>query len=102
MKLLRDEFLFAIKVDYYMWSEEKGDYTEPVYLSIDTETKRKDGTLAGIIIFETEIKENLRVFDREGDAIYYLEKRGKETCCYTNGRVIKIKYNFESNTWEEI
>ena len=60
MKLLRDVELFCIKVDYLMWSEEKGEYTEPVYLSIDTETMRKDGTCVNLIFFEEKITPRLR------------------------------------------
>lgn len=102
MKLLRDEYVFAIKVDYYMWSDENGEYTEPLYLCIDTETKMKDGKLVGLITFSNEIAENLRVFDTERDAESYLKDKGKETCSYKNGRVIKIKYNYTKRKWEEM
>lgn len=102
MKLLRDEFLYAIKVDYYMWSEEKGEHTEPLYLCIDTKTRRKDGKLAGIIIFSNEIVENLRVFDTERDALSYLKDKSKYTCSYENPRVVKIKYDYTKRKWEEM
>jgi hypothetical protein len=101
MKLLRDVELFCIKVDYFMWSEEKGDYTEPAYLSIDTETKKKDGTCANIIIFEEKITPHLRVFDKAGDAVTYIVSHINNHCYCENPRVVKIKYNAETNEWEE-
>lgn len=102
MKLLRDEFMYCIKVDYFMWSDEKGEYTEPMYLSIDTETKQKDGTPANFITFSEVITGNLRVFDTERDAEAYMNTRIKNPCYCEKPRVIKIKYNFERNTWEEM
>ena len=103
MKLLRDVILYCIKVDYFMWSEEKGEYTQPCYLAIDTETKRKDGTCANIIIFEDDINiQNIRVFDTEIEAQDYIESRINNPCYCENQRVIKIKYNFENGKWEEV
>lgn len=102
MKLLKDVTLYAIKVDYFMWSEEKGEYTQPSYLAIDTKTKRKDGTCANIIIFEDYINvPNLRVFDTEKEAQDYMKTRINNPCYCKNQRVIKIKYNCENRKWEE-
>lgn len=103
MKLLKDICLYAIKVDYFMFnSKTDEEYTEPLYLSIDTETKRKDGTLAGIIIFEEEITDHLRVFDTEKEAKKYIKDHSTGyNVCYENPRVIKITYNTENNAWEE-
>ena len=80
MKLLRDVELFCIKVDYLMWSEEKGEYTEPCYLSIDTETKKKDGTPVNLIIFEEKITPHLRVFDSEIVAKRYIDSHITNPC----------------------
>lgn len=102
MKLLRDVELYCIKVDYYMWSEEKGDYTEPAYLSIDTETMKKDGTPANLIIFEEKITPHLRVFDTEDEAKKYMESHIKNPCYCGNPRVVKIKFSSETKEWEEI
>lgn len=102
MKLLKDVCLYAIKVDYFMWdSKTDEEYTQPTYLSIDTKTKRKDGTSANIIIFEEEITPHLRVFDTEKEAKEYMDSRIDNPCYCENPRVIKVKYNFENNEWEE-
>lgn len=100
MKLLGD-VKYCIKVDYFMWSEEKGEYKEPVYLTIDTETKRKDGTNANIIIFKEDITPNLRVFDTHKEAVEYMLSRISNPCYCDNQRVVKIKYDFENEKWEE-
>ena len=102
MKLLRDTKLYCIKVDYFMWSEEKGDYTEPLYLSIDTETKAKDGTPVNLITFEEEITPHLRVFDTEKEAKEYISTRIGIACYCENPRVVKIKFSSETKKWEEI
>ena len=102
MKLLKNVELYCIKTDYLMWSEEKGEYTEPVYLSIDTETKKKDGTCANLIIFEEKITPHLRVFDSEIVAKRYIDSHITNPCYCENPRVVKVKYNFESKEWEEI
>ena len=94
MKLLKDVCLYAIKVDYLMYnSETDSEYTEPVYLSIDTETKMKDGNPANLIIFEEEITDHLRVFDTEREAKKYMKEKCSDSCCFENPRMIKIKYN---------
>lgn len=102
MKLLRDVTQYCIKVDYYHWSDEKGEYTIPLFLSIDTETKAKDGTSVNLIIFKENICDCLRVFDTEKKAKEYLKNHTTGcSVCYENPRVVKIKYNFEENRWEE-
>ena len=102
MKLLKDVELYAIKVDYFMYSEEKGEYTEPVYLSIDTKTKAKDGTSMNLIIFKEDITPFLRVFDMESEAKEYMESRLSNPCYCENMRVIKITYDFEKGKWVEV
>lgn len=101
MKLLGD-VRYCIKVDYFMWdSETDKDYTQPCYLSIDTETKTKDGTPCNLIIFKEEITSNLRVFDDHKEAIEYMLSHISNPCYCENPRVIKIKYNFKTREWEE-
>jgi hypothetical protein len=103
MKLLKDVIMYAIKVDYFMWNAEtEEEYTEPLYLSIDTETKDKKGKCVNLIIFREEITDNLRVFNTLKQANEYMETRLASPCCFCeNERVIKIKYDFENNRWEE-
>lgn len=102
MKLLGD-VKYCIKVDYFMWSEEKGEYKEPNYLAIDTEAKREDGTNKNTIIFKEDLNvPNIRVFDTQQEALAYMYSRLQNSCCYSdNQRVVKIKYNFENGKWEE-
>lgn len=94
MLLLKDIYFYAIKVDYFMFnSETNEEYTEPVYLSIDTETKKKDGTPLNLIIFEEEITDHLRVFATEREAKKYMKEKCTDSCCFEKPRVVKIKYN---------
>ena len=104
MKLLRDAKLYCIKVDYCMWSEEKQEeYTVPSYLSIDTETKKKNGEPMNLLVFEETITPHLRVFDTEREAKkYFKDHNMNESCCYENARIIEVKYDFESNTWRKV
>jgi len=104
MKLLKDVTLYCIKVDYFMWNEEKQEeYTEPVYLCIDTETKKKNGEPMNLIIFEEDINNPcLRVFDTENKAKKYMKDHEmNNSICYDNNRVVKITYDFENKTWRE-
>ena len=96
MKLLGDIKMYCIKVDYFMWSEEKGEHTEPVYLSIDKE-------VVSIIIFRKEIEAGLRVFDTVAEAEAYIESHniGLGICC-ENPEVVAIKYDFDAREWKEI
>ena len=74
MKLLRDAKLYCIKVDYFMWSNEKQEeYNEPAYLSIDTKTKKKNGEPMNLLIFKEAITPHLRVFDTEREAKKYFK-----------------------------
>lgn len=101
MKLLRDVCLYAIMVDYFMIdSKTDEEYTEPLFLSIDTETKKKDETPANIIIFENEITDHLRVFDTKEDAEKYISSHFDKNCCYCENQKV-IKLNLENREWEE-
>lgn len=103
MKLLGDIKMYCIKVDYFMWSEEKGEYTEPVYLSIDTETCKKDGTCANLICFKEDIKPNLRVFDTVKEAEGYIAAHSTGiNISYENPEVVAIKYDFDAQKWVEV
>lgn len=97
MKLLSNVFLYAIKCDYFMWSEEKGEYTEPVYWAIDTSTK------ANIIIMRENVNDpQLRVFDSLTAAKTYIKDHTTGfDICMENVRPVKINYNFDRKEWEE-
>ena len=95
MKLLGDIKMYCIKVDYFMWSEEKGKYTEPVYLSIDTE-------VVSIIIFREDIEADLRVFDTVAEAEAYIDSHDlRLSVCCENPEVVAIKYDFDAQKWVE-
>ena len=97
MKLLKDITAYCIKVDYFMWSEEKGEYTEPAYLSIDTGTKAKDGTPVNLIIFKEDITPCLRIFDTKKEATEYMKKHLSNSCSCENERVVKLKLKYNLN-----
>ena len=101
MKLLNDIILYAIKVDYFMYSETKGDYTEPRYFAIDTETTNKDGECMNLIIMKKNVDDPcIRVFDTEREAKRYI--REHKSYSYEKPRVIKIIYDFKNKKWKEI
>lgn len=102
MKLLGD-VMYCIKVDYFMYdSENDKEYTQPCYLTLDTKTKDKNGEILYLITFNDKITSNLRVFNTEMDAHTYRIARLANPCYCNNVRVVKIRYNFETNAWEEI
>ena len=103
MKLLRNVELYCIKVDYYMWDEDKDEmYTQSMYLAIDTETKDKNGKPVNLIMFKEDITSTLRVFDTEKKAKAYIEKHNNGvSACYENERVVKITYDCEKKEWKE-
>ena len=97
MKLLKDITAYAIKCDYYMWSEEKGEYTEPVYWAIDTSTKAYI-----IIMTETVNDPQLRIFDSLTAVKTYIKNHQTgNDICMENVRPVKIKYDFEKKEWME-
>ena len=101
MKLLEDINIFAIKVDYYMWDEETdSEYEQPVYLTIDTETRGDSGVPLNLIMFTENITSNLRVFDTYREAEEYMAKKCSNSPCFENPRVVKIRFGKE-NKWEE-
>ena len=103
MKLLKDTFVYAIKVDCFMYDEKTDtEYVEPMYLSIDTETKTEDGVPMNIIIFLDVITENLRTFDSLKEAKDYISKKCSNACNFENPRVIKVGFDHNKNTWKEV
>ena len=101
MTLLKDACLYAIKVDYFMIDcETNEEYTEELFLSIDTKTKKKDGTPANLIIFEEEITDHLRIFYTKEEAENYINSHFDKNCCYCENQQV-IKLNLEKREWEE-
>ena len=96
MKLLGDIKMYCIKVDYFMWAEEKGQYTEPVYLSIDV-------AYGKMICFHEDIRADLRVFDTVAEAEAYIDSHDlRLSVCCENPEVVAIKYDFDAQKWKEI
>ena len=93
MKLIKDLELnvFAIMVDYYMFSEEtNSEYKEPMYVSIDTDTKDKDGNSLNLITFNKHLTSNTRIFDDVFEAGNYIDSHFKNSCCCENARVVEL------------
>ena len=104
MKLLKDLVVCVIKVDYFMYDEKTdSEYTEPYYLAIDTEVKNKNGEPMNLLIFKKEITEDTRIFYSHKEAVKYIAEHTslKSPCYGENVRVVRIKYNFNENKWEE-
>ena len=89
--------LYCIKVDYFMWSEEKGEYTEPLYWCLD-DSKHQ------IVIFEEDINfHGLRVFDNLKSIQTYMKKHDVWNALnYENPQIVKIAYNYGKQKWEEV
>lgn len=99
MKLLKNVELWCVQADVCIWNETLGEYTEPAYLTIDTETKDKKGNPVNLLIFEPTITDNLRVFDTKEKAKDYMSTRLK--CCTSidGARVVKITWDCKMNHW---
>lgn len=95
MKLLKDLVVYVIKVDYFMEDENENEYTKPMFLFLNSLKN---------FYFKEEIEENIRIFYSHKEAVQYIaEHSALRTPCYgENVRVVKIKYNFKENKWEEI
>ena len=76
---------YAIMVDYNMWSEEKGEYTEPNLLGLEGERK--------IFIFEPDVTGCTKLFNTMSEANKYLKahKTLTNSCCFENARVVIVK-----------
>lgn len=102
MKLLKDITVYAIKVDYYMYdTEAEVEYLEPVYLSIDRETKDENGIPLGLIVFRDNITENLRIFDTLKEANDYKLRKCSNSHSFENARIVKVKYDHKEEVWRE-
>ena len=103
MKLLKDATtsFYAIKVDYFVHNPEveNGIGIEPMYLAIDTETKTTYGVPVNLLMFEPEITDRTRVFDKRKEAAAYMSARVNNPCYCKNPRVIKITYSFANKEW---
>ena len=102
MKLLKDITVYAIKVDYYMYDPEtEVEYLEPVYLSIDSETKDDNGNPMNLIIFCDSITPNLRIFDTLREANDYKLRKCSNSHSFENPRIVKVKYDYKEEVWKE-
>ena len=98
MKLLSEvpTILYCIKADYFMWSEENGEYKEPLYWCLDQSKYQ-------LIVFEEKLNPRVRVFDTFKKAKNYFNKHNVSDCfCYDNPRIVAIAYNFNEKRWEEV
>lgn len=94
-KLLKDQRFFAIKCDYFMWSEERGEYTEPVYWTLDDNE---------IIIMEDDVNNGrLRVFTSLTAVKKYIRSHNAGVnICMENVRPVEIRYSFSERKWKEV
>lgn len=91
MKLLDDIKAYAIKADVFMYSDATDtEYKETMYVTIDTETRDKDGNSLNLIIFKNNITKNLRVFDDVFEASEYIDKHFSNSCSCVNPRIVEI------------
>ncbi len=79
--------MYAIVVDYYCWSEEKGEHAEPMYLGIAYPPKN-------IYVFDEEHNSRSFRWDDKEDAKEYLNKFKKNVdgcCSFENPRVEEVE-----------
>ena len=102
MKVLNELELYVVKANLFMWSEEKGEHTVPVYYALDLETKNKKGECMYLITFIEDLNSpNLRVFSKKKEAMNYIADRGISIT--TQGEhVVKIHYDFVAKEWREV
>ena len=75
MKGVESYMFYVIVVDYYMYSEEKGMYTEPAYLGLEGEHK--------LFVFDEQIVNRTKTFNTAKDAGEYVDKHfSKQSCCF--------------------
>lgn len=70
---------YAIKADYYMWSEEKGEHTEELYLALEGPKK--------LFVFEEDITERTKLFDTAREAGEYIDARDS-----LNGKGMRMSF----------
>lgn len=95
-KLLKDQRFFAIKADYFMWSEERGEYTEPCYWCLEGERQ--------IIIMRESVNDpDLRVFTSKTAVNKYIKAHTTGVnICMENVRPVEIRYSFSERKWKEV
>lgn len=102
MFLLKDEFVYGIKVDVFFAkgnsAEVNEEYTKSMYLAINIDDDRN------LLVFEENITGNVRVFDTAREAEGYLEERIFLAQNYENIRIVQLMYDFNRRIWvdEEI
>lgn len=82
--------MYVIMVDYYHWSEEKGEYTLPMFLNVKPPHR--------IFTFTETINDDTKRFATKKEAKAYIEKHFKDEpekgiyrcTCFENIRIIKI------------
>lgn len=94
-KLLKEQRFFAIKCDYFMYSEKRGEYTEPVYWCLDDND---------VIVMEDDVNSGrLRVFgSRTAVSKYIKTHTAGVNICMENVRPVEIYYNFSERKWKEV
>lgn len=76
--------IFVIQAEYYMWSEEKGEYTEWLYLGTNDRI---------IYVFDDTIEQRTKKFATAKEAGEYLDKFLKNTpsrCNYDKTRIVEV------------
>ena len=73
---------YYILVDYFMYSDEKGDYTEPLYLGVEGEHK--------IFVFDKEVSARTKIFTSAKEAGEYVDKHFSDMpMSYENLRIVQ-------------
>lgn len=78
--------MYAIVVDYFCWSKEKGEHTKPMYLG---------SMCPPINIYVFDEKHNSRSYrwENKTDAEKYFKEHGFDSpaCCYNNARIEEVE-----------
>ena len=78
--------MYAIVVDYYNWSDGKGEYTTPMYLGVAYPPKN-------IFVFDEEHNCRSYRWENKADAEEFLDKFKEKTencCSFENPRIKEI------------
>jgi hypothetical protein len=78
--------MYAIVVDYFCWSKEKGEYTTPLYLGIAFPPKN-------LYVFDEEHNSRSFRWENKADAEKYFKEHGFDSpaCCYNNARIEEVE-----------
>ena len=95
-KLLKDQRFFAIKCDYFMWTEERGEHMVPHYWSLSEERQ--------IIVVTNDVNDpDLRVFTSKTAVNKYIKTHTTGVnICIENVRPVEICYDFDEREWKEV